>query len=235
MTEAAIKVFFSYLHRDEEFKDELEKHLSILQHQGVISGWHDRMIMPGSEWDREIDEQLSTADIILLMVSSDFLASKYCWGVEVKKALQRHEAGDACVIPVVLRRVVWQGAPFAKLQALPKNAELIANWNNRDDAFYDVATGISIAAQKLREAQRRRQEGERQAAEKVRLEAEARQRQEGERQAELQRQAAERARREAEVREQKREQAQVTKSDTPSKAGGLMSVTAPRADVLAKG
>jgi TIR domain len=75
MTEDPIKVFFSYAHRDEKFKDELVNHLSILQRQGVISSWHDRMILPGSEWDREIDANLSSADIILLMVSSDFLRS----------------------------------------------------------------------------------------------------------------------------------------------------------------
>ncbi|MCY7278792.1 MAG: toll/interleukin-1 receptor domain-containing protein [Phormidesmis sp. CAN_BIN44] len=102
MSEEPIKVFFSYSHRDEEFKDELVKHLSVLRRRGVISGWHDRMIAPGSEWDREIDSYLSSADIILLMVSPDFLSSEYCWGVEIQKAMQRHEAGEACVIPVVL-------------------------------------------------------------------------------------------------------------------------------------
>ncbi|MGG6268502.1 TIR domain-containing protein [Leptolyngbya sp. AN03gr2] len=149
MTEEPIKVFFSYSHRDEELKDELVKHLSILRRQGVITEWHDRMIMPGSEWSREIDASLNSADIILLMVSSDFLASDYCWGVEIEKALQRHESGEAYVIPVILRPVVWQDAPFAKLQALPKNAKPITKWKDQDEAFFDVVRGIQIAIETL--------------------------------------------------------------------------------------
>jgi tetratricopeptide (TPR) repeat protein len=150
-----IKVFFSYSHRDEEFKDELVKHLSVLQRQGVISGWHDRMIQPGSDWDREIDASLSSADIILLMVSADFLASEYCWGVEVQKAMQRHEAGEACVIPIILRYVDWEETPIAKLQALPKNAEPIASWVDRDQAFTNVAKGIRVIANAIQERRQR--------------------------------------------------------------------------------
>ena len=196
MTEEPIKVFFSYSHRDEEFKDELVKHLSILRRQGVISEWHDRMIKPGSDWNQEIDDHLSGADIILLLVSPDFLHSDYCWGVEVQKSMQRDAAGEACVIPVVVRRVAWQGAPFAKLQALPKNAEPIASWSNRDDAFYDVVQGINAAIADLRKARKQRQEAERQAQERARLEAEQ------QRQQEEERQAQERARVEAEERRQ---------------------------------
>jgi tetratricopeptide (TPR) repeat protein len=155
MTVEPIKVFFSYSHQDEEFKDELVKHLSILQRQGVISGWHDRMIQPGSDWNREIDASLSSADIILLMVSSDFLASDYCWGVEVQKAMQRHEAGEACVIPVILRYVDWEETPIATLQALPKNAEPIASWVDRDQAFTDVAKGIRVIANTMQERRQR--------------------------------------------------------------------------------
>jgi tetratricopeptide (TPR) repeat protein len=198
MTEKPIQVFFSYSHRDEEFKDELVKHLSILQYQGVISGWHDRMIAPGSEWDRAIDAYLSSAEIILLMVSPDFLASDYCWGVEVQKAMQRHEVGEACVIPVVLRWVDWAGAPFAKFQALPKNAKPIASWSDRDEAFYDVVRGIAVAVENLLKAQQQKPEAEQQAAERMRLKAEERKRQQEERQAKLQQQTEARQRHEAE-------------------------------------
>jgi hypothetical protein len=92
----------------------------MLERQGVISTWHERKIPPGREWDQQINENLNTADIILLLVSSDFIFSKYCWDVEVTKAIERHKAGEACVIPIILRNVDWQLAPFAKLQALPK-------------------------------------------------------------------------------------------------------------------
>ncbi|MEH2252023.1 GUN4 domain-containing protein [Nostoc sp.] len=169
MPEVSLKLFFSYSHKDEALRDELAKHLTILEWQGVISSWHDRRILPGEEWDYQINDNLNTADIILLLISSDFLFSKYCWDVEIKKAIERHHAGKACVIPVILRSVDWSGAPFAKLQALPKNAEPVVSryWHNQDEAFTDVARGIRAAAEKLkkqRDEQRQKQE-----ADKLRL------------------------------------------------------------------
>ncbi|MEH2162178.1 MAG: SUMF1/EgtB/PvdO family nonheme iron enzyme [Nostoc sp.] len=145
----SLKVFCSYSHNDEPLKDELAKHLTMLERQGVISTWHDRKIPPGREWDQQINENLNTADIILLLVSSDFIYSKYCWDVEVTKAIERHEVGEACVIPIILRNVSWQSAPFAKLQALPKNAQPVKSWNNQDDAFTNIAEGIKFAAEQL--------------------------------------------------------------------------------------
>lgn len=100
---------------------------------------------------------MNTADIILLLVSSDFIFSKYCWDIEVTKAIERHEVGEACVIPIILRNVDWQSAPFAKLQALPKNAQPVKSWNNQDDAFTNVAQGIKFAAEQLiKERQQKR-------------------------------------------------------------------------------
>ncbi len=144
-----LKVFCSYSHNDEPLKDELAKHLTMLEREGVISTWHDRKIPAGREWDQQINENLNTADIILLLVSSDFIYSKYCWDVEVTTAIKRHETGQACVIPIILRNVAWQSAPFAKLQALPKNAQPIKSWSNQDDAFTNVAQGIKFAAEQL--------------------------------------------------------------------------------------
>ncbi|MGF1934947.1 MAG: GUN4 domain-containing protein [Nostoc sp. ChiQUE02] len=168
MPEVSLQLFFSYSHKDEALRDELAKHLSILEWQGVISSWHDRKILPGEEWDYQINDNLNTADIILLLISSDFLFSKYCWDVEVKKAIERHHAGEACVIPVILRSVDWSGAPFAKLQALPKNAEPVVSrhWHNQDEAFTDVARGIRAAAEKLK---KEREEQQKQEAERLRL------------------------------------------------------------------
>src|SRR4051812_25942213 len=96
-------VFFSYSHADEALRDELEKHLKILQRQGIIEMWHDRRIGAGSELHGEIDENLNSADIILLLVSADFLNSDYCHDVEMKQAIKRHNNGEAIVIPVILR------------------------------------------------------------------------------------------------------------------------------------
>ena len=145
-----IEVFFAYSHKDEKLRDELAKHLSILERQAVIAGWHDRKIVAGEEWDREISQHLNTAQAILLLVSSDFIASDYCWDVEVERAMQRHEAGDACVIPVILRPVNWRNTPFGKLQALPKDAKPIISWTDQEEAFLDVEQGIETAAEELR-------------------------------------------------------------------------------------
>lgn len=145
-----VTVFFSYSHKDEVFRQELEKHLHILQRQGVISVWHDRKITAGDEWAGEIDQHLNTADIILLLISPDFLFSDYCYEIEMKRALARHDTGEARVIPVIIRSVDWEGAPFGKLQALPKDAKPVATWRTLDEGFVDVARGIRRVAEELK-------------------------------------------------------------------------------------
>lgn len=144
----ARSVFFSYSHKDEWLRDELETHLKLLQRQRVISVWHDRKILPGGEWDKEIDARMEGADIILLLVSADFIASDYCWDKEVGRAMQRHEAGDATVIPVLLRSCDWKGAPFGKLQGLPKDMAPVNASKDRDAAWTEVAAGIRAAAER---------------------------------------------------------------------------------------
>jgi hypothetical protein len=116
-----ISLFYSYSHVDEALRDELEKHLKLLQRQHVIDTWHDRKIISGTEWDKVINKNLDTADIILLLISSDFLASDYCWDIEIQRAMQRHEKKTAVVIPVLLRPCDTGNADFMKLQGLPKN------------------------------------------------------------------------------------------------------------------
>jgi hypothetical protein len=145
----AIEVFFSYAHEDEKLRDQLEKHLSLLKRQGVITGWHDRKIGAGKEWHNEIDIHLNTSRIILLLISSAFIASNYCWDVEVKQAMERHEAKQARVIPVILKPVDWKSAPFSKLQALPKDGKPVIKWGNRDEAFENVTQGIRVAVEEL--------------------------------------------------------------------------------------
>ena len=147
----AIEVFFSYAHEDEELRDELAKHLKLLERQKVISAWYDRDISAGDDWKQEIEQRLNSADVILLLISADFLASDFCWGVELKRAMERHETVQARVIPIILREVDWKGAPFGKLQALPKNAEPVTNWANSDQAFADIARGIRKAVSELKQ------------------------------------------------------------------------------------
>jgi hypothetical protein len=146
---APISLFYSYSHKDEALRKKLETHLSLLQDQGVISGWHDRRIVAGTEWDGAINKNLEEAGVILLLVSADFLASRYCRDVEIKKAMERHAAGTARVIPVILRSVDWHTAPFGKLQALPRDGKPVASWKDRDEAFTDVTRGIRDAVKDL--------------------------------------------------------------------------------------
>lgn len=142
-------LFFSYSHKDEGLRDELETHLKLLQRQRIISTWHDRKILPGQEWDHEIDNQLERASIILLLISSDFIASDYCWDKEVKRALERHNAKEAVVVPVMLRSCDWKGTPFGKLQGLPTGMKAVTAWQDRDTAWTDVVTGIRKVAEQL--------------------------------------------------------------------------------------
>jgi hypothetical protein len=147
----AVKVFYSYAHEDKILCVELEKHLGILKRQGQITGWHDRDISAGTEWEREIDTHLNVASIILLLVSPDFIHSEYCYSIEMRRALERHHAGEAIVIPVLIRPVDWEDAPFSKLQFLPTDRKPITSWSNRDEAFLDVAKGIRKAVRKIKE------------------------------------------------------------------------------------
>ncbi len=144
-----IKVLYSYAHAGEELREQLEKHLAILKWQGVITDWHDRKIGAGREWEGEIDEHLNAAHVILLLISSDFVASDYCYDVEMQRAMERHEAGEARVIPVILRPVDWQAAPFGRLLALPTDGEAVTEWDNQDAAFRDIAKGIRKVVEEL--------------------------------------------------------------------------------------
>jgi internalin A len=146
----AVRVLISYSHRDDNLRNELQTHLKLLQRQGIIDAWDDRQIDAGDEWKRKIDDNLERADIILLLVSADFIASDYCYEIEGKRALERHDNNEACVIPVIVRDVNWSGAPFAKLQALPKDGKAVALWPDKDTAWRNVSEGIQRAAEQIR-------------------------------------------------------------------------------------
>lgn len=142
---AAVRLFYSYSHKDESLRNELETHLKLMQRQVVIDVWHDRKIGAGEDWKQKIDENLERADIVLLLVSADFIASDYCYEKEMKRALERHDSGQAQVIPVIVRDVNWSKAPFAKLQALPKDGLAVTKWPDRDSAWRNVSEGIEKA------------------------------------------------------------------------------------------
>jgi len=136
------KVFFSYSKKDSQYLAELLVHLSGLKRSGKVEPWHDRDVKPGEEWDVAIRRELSAADIIVLFISPDFLATDYIWEVEITEAMQRHERGEARVIPVFVRPCDWADMPFGKLNGLPSKAKPITEYDNRDKAWLEVVEGI---------------------------------------------------------------------------------------------
>ncbi|MNU49565.1 hypothetical protein D3C71_385100 [compost metagenome] len=140
-------IFFSYSHKDEVFRNELEAHLALLKHEGLVEAWHDRRIVAGDMVDDAIFSQLEAADVILLLVSSDFINSPYCYSREMERAMERHRAGLARVIPVILRHCDWHRAPFGQLLAVPRDGRPIASWPDRDEALADVAKQVRQAVE----------------------------------------------------------------------------------------
>lgn len=148
-----IKLFFSYAHEDEPMRDQLEVHLAMLKRNGLISSWHDRRIIAGADLDQTVDQNLEEADVILLLLSAHFLASSYCYEKESARALERHQAGTAIVIPVVLQPCDWLHSPFSRLRATPKDGKPVAKYPNLNDAFLEVISDIRAAAESLRKSE----------------------------------------------------------------------------------
>jgi len=146
----SVRLFISYSHKDENLRLELQTHLELLQRQGIIDAWDDRRIDAGEEWKKKIDENLERADIVLLLISADFIASDYCYEKEMTRALERHENNEARVIPVIVRDCNWRIAPFAKLQALPKEGKAVKKWPDKDSAWRNVAEGIEKVVEEIR-------------------------------------------------------------------------------------
>ena len=146
---APLTLFVSYSHGDEALKDDLVMHLANLKRQGQIRAWQDRDIEAGAEWDAAIKQQLETAEIILLLITARFINSDYCYDLEMQRALQRHAAGTARVIPIILKPCDWQGSPFSHLQVLPKDAKPVTKWDDPDEAFLNVVQGLRKAVETL--------------------------------------------------------------------------------------
>ena len=145
----ALNLFVSYSHADEEAKNDLLKHLEPLRRLQIVKAWHDRMLKPGEDWGKKISENLEKADIILLLVSIDFINSPYCYDIELERAIERHTNGESVVIPVILRSCMWKSTPFGKIQAVPKDGRPVNLWTDRDEALMNVAEGIKQMAEEL--------------------------------------------------------------------------------------
>jgi len=144
-----VHVFISYAREDEDSREAIAGHLKQLEREGLVCNWHDRRILPGAEWADEIDANLASADIVLLLVSRYFIASDYIWDVEMRRAMERHRAGAARVIPVILRPCDWETAPFGKLNALPRDGKPVVAWDVEDEAWLDVARGVRAVISEL--------------------------------------------------------------------------------------
>jgi len=136
------KVFISYSHKDESHREDFGEHLSMMKRNNIIDYWHDRKITPGDDWKNKIDENLESADIIIFLVSSSFLASDYCYDVEVKRAIERQKEGSARIISIIVRACDWKECEFSQFQAVPKDALPITMWSDKDTAWLDAVKGI---------------------------------------------------------------------------------------------
>jgi hypothetical protein len=137
-----IKVFFCYAHEDDDLRKQLVNQLSYLRRLRYITGWFDRDIQAGTDWEHEIETRLDAASIILLLISADFIASDYCYTVEMQRALEKQKAGTAHVIPIILRPVAWEETPIGELETLPTGKKPVTQWADRDEAWLNVAQGI---------------------------------------------------------------------------------------------
>jgi CheY-like chemotaxis protein len=151
-----VSLFYSYAHEDEALRDELRGHLKILERRGLLSSWYDREIKAGEDWHAKIDEQLQMADLVLLLVSKDFIDSDYIFGNELTVAMQRHQAGFATVVPIIVRAIDIdpddrEALPFLSLQGLPTDMRPVTSWPNRDEAWTNVAKGLRATVKMIHE------------------------------------------------------------------------------------
>lgn len=139
-----LKLFISYSHKDEELKEQLETHLALLKRQGIIASWDDRKIIPGQNWENEIFNSFNDSDIILILISADFISSDYCYDKELGKAITHHKTGEKVVIPIILRECDWSGTPFVGIQGLPKDMQPVISrhWHSNDEAFLNISLGL---------------------------------------------------------------------------------------------
>jgi hypothetical protein len=148
----APKLFISYSHKDEEFKDELVQMVAGLQRRGVIDAWQDRRIEPGAEWFQAIKQAINECDLALLLVSRHFIASPFINDEELPDLLKRRQQDGLTVIPIIVRDCLWTSEPLLKdLQALPKDAKPVITFaeatGDRDRVWKEIAVAIEKLAQ----------------------------------------------------------------------------------------
>jgi hypothetical protein len=143
-----IKAFVSCAQEDRELQKRFVRSLIPLMRKKNIE-LYDGIVSAGTEWQPVINTYLNSCQLILLLISPDFLASDYCCSQEMQRAVDRHDSGEVLVIPIILRPTDWHDAPFSKLQVLPTDGKPVTTWHNRDKAFYEITKGIRQAIEKL--------------------------------------------------------------------------------------
>ena len=141
-----IDIFIAYSRKDKEILEALKTNLHVLIREKICNEiWYDGLIQPGELWDNKIKEKLFKAKIILLLISSDFLASDNCYDSEMQKALQLHKEGKTRVIPIIARECYWEESPFKELQVLPKDGLPIIGdaWPSKDRPYYIITKAIA--------------------------------------------------------------------------------------------
>lgn len=141
------KVFFSYSHKDRKIRDDIDKHFAVLKHSKTISSWYDNEILAGEDFDHEIKQELESADIILLLISADFLNSRYCQDVEVKRALEKQTAGLAKVVPIIIDACDWKHSVIRHLKSLPDDGREIAKYRNKRVAYQNITDSVRQLAE----------------------------------------------------------------------------------------
>jgi hypothetical protein len=139
------KVFIAYSHLDAKYRHELEQQLTLLSRKGHLEWWGDHQLVPGEERESSISDALQKADFILLLVSIHFLADEFCWSQQLERAIERHDKGEAVVIPIFVRPCAWEGTPIERLQGVPPRAKAISRWSDKHEAWTQVAMGIERA------------------------------------------------------------------------------------------
>lgn len=142
-----VPIFISYAHKDEDFKDALLEQLSPLRRSSWVAPWQDRDIVAGEDWNDAIFENLRQAKVVLLLVSSSFINSDFCMDKELTATMERHTKGECIVVPIIIRPCDFGEMPFAKFQAVPKNAKPISKWEDADEAWLDVVKKLKIVFQ----------------------------------------------------------------------------------------
>lgn len=143
-----ITIFIAYAYKDRRFLDKIEQILKTLMMQNWNIAWITGEVAINMEWENRSEDYLNRVDLILLLVSPDFIATKFCYSDKLKRAIKRHKR-DAYFAPIILRTCAWDGTPFAKLTPLPLDGQPVYKWPHQDEAMHNIAEGIRYALQYL--------------------------------------------------------------------------------------